>query len=204
MKLSLTYKFFFNLLTAIGIVVTGMFFLMQYSFDRGFLNYVNTKEMERLEALAINLESAYLEQGEDWQFLQSNRRRWQQFLRDSQPEDVRPTPKPNLPGAGRPRDRHRQQEPLRPGIANRKPPRSLAPPGPSALEPHDTPQRFERRVILMDSEINYLFGPSDHPEVIKSRVLKNGAVPIGYLQLIPQKHLSDDLQLRFVSEQKRH
>ena len=41
---TLTLSFFLNLLAAVSVVAIGMFFFMQFSFDRGFLNYVNTVE----------------------------------------------------------------------------------------------------------------------------------------------------------------
>ena len=75
MFISIRYKLFVTLLAAVVVVVVGMFFLIHWSFDRGFLNYVNTVETKRLDSLAVNLQEAYADQG-DWLFLQENPRLW--------------------------------------------------------------------------------------------------------------------------------
>ncbi len=192
MNLSLTYKFFFTLLAAVCVVAIGMFFLIQYNFDRGFLNYVNTIENQRFDALAANLETSYAEEG-DWGFLRSNYRLWGEFLDNSLPEDSRSIRRPNVAETGRPGKPHRPQRQLRPGRVDRPPP----------LERPESPRLFEHRVVLMDSDRDTLFGPLDHPEVMKIKDLEHATEIIGYLGLIPQQLLIDDLQLRFVKEQKR-
>ena len=48
MFISIRYKLFATLLSAVVAVVVGMFFLIYWNFDRGFLNYVNTVETKRL------------------------------------------------------------------------------------------------------------------------------------------------------------
>ena len=85
MFISIRYKLFATLLAAVVAVVVGMFFLIHWSFDRGFLNYVNTLETKRLDSLAVNLQEAYANQG-DWLFLKDNQRLWRQFLAASTPE----------------------------------------------------------------------------------------------------------------------
>ena len=56
MKLGLTSRLFLVLLAATALVACGMFVIMQWSIDRGFLRYVNTLDQERLERLAGELE----------------------------------------------------------------------------------------------------------------------------------------------------
>jgi two-component system sensor histidine kinase BaeS len=180
MKVSLTYKFFLNLLAAVSVVAIGMFFFMQYSFDRGFLNYVNTVESERFEALAADLEEAYAEHG-GWEFLRANFRLWGDFMDGTLPEDARPRRRRPFAGPGRPGPRKR-------------PPPKISPP-PTRL--------FEHRVVLMDVDRMTLFGPPDHPPHMTLMTLAYNGKAVGYLGLIPQQHLTDDLQLRFVAEQKQ-
>jgi len=118
MKLSLTTKFFLNLLLAIGIVVISMVFLIQYSFNRGFLNYVNTIEEKQLETLAGSLEKAYGETG-GWDFVRDKPGILNNFLKDSMPEELHPRRNVGFPRSGRP---GRPQGPPPPGMANRPPP----------------------------------------------------------------------------------
>ena len=73
--MSIKYRLFLALLGATGAVVLCMFFLLQWSMDRGFLRYVNTLQQERVETLATELERAFAEQ-ENWTFLGDNPGRW--------------------------------------------------------------------------------------------------------------------------------
>ncbi|WP_163336375.1 ATP-binding protein [Desulfopila sp. IMCC35008] len=69
MKISLHYKLFGAFLAAILAVVVYMALVMQWSFDRGFLNYVSMVEHEQLERMADGLEEYYARE-KGWQGLQ--------------------------------------------------------------------------------------------------------------------------------------
>jgi two-component system sensor histidine kinase BaeS len=181
-----------TLITAVSVVVIGMFFLIQYTFDLGFLKYVNTIEAERFEILTANLETSYAKEG-DWGFLRSNYRLWGKFLDNSLPEDSRNSRRQNFAEPKRPAGQHRPPVKLRPDMASRPP----------SHEPPESPRLFEHRIVLMDSDRNILFGPFEHPDAMKIKPLQHANEDIGYLGLILQKHLIDDLQLRFVKEQKK-
>ncbi len=187
MRLSLTYKLFFTQLIAVGFAIIGMFLLIQHSFDSGFLGYVNTLEAERFEVLATNLETAY-EENDDWEFLRNKYWLWGKYLADSRPVGspaaLRPSPIPE----GHWPPRHFQ------------PPMGKRPPHPKRPE---SVHLFEHRVILMDTTKNTLFGPPDHPQDMVIRDLMLEDETVGYLGLISQQYLTDDLQLRFVKEQKK-
>ena len=121
MKLNLTTKFLLNLLVAIGIVVISMVCLIQYSFNRGFLNYVNTIEEKQLETLAGSLEKAYGE-SEGWGFLRDNPRILNKFLKDSIPEGPHSQRDFSFSKSGRPGRPQGPPPPLERGMANRPPP----------------------------------------------------------------------------------
>ncbi len=192
MKLSLTTKFFLNLLVAIGIVVVSMVFLIQYSFNRGFLNYVNTMEEKQLETLAGSLEKAYAETG-GWGFVRDNPRFLNNFLKDAMPEDLHSRRNVGFSKSDRPGGPQGRPPPLAPGMANRPP-------------PHDVPEGrrpFGARIMLMDGDGKTLFGPPNHPDPMKTIELRYNHKPVGSLGLILQRHLTENLQLRFVKTQKR-
>lgn len=65
------------------------------------------------------------------------------------------------------------------------------------------PMLFEHRIVLMDKNKDILFGPSNQPETMKFTPLKQSSEVVGYLGLIPQQKVIDDLQLRFVEQQKK-
>lgn len=105
MLFRLKYKWFVTLLLSLCLVIIGMFALMQWSFDRGFLRYVNRLEQQRLEQLATLLEQHYPLLG-DWQMLQTNPALWRQLLRASlvEPESGELLPMAALRRHGPPED----------------------------------------------------------------------------------------------------
>ena len=195
MFISIRYKLFATLLAAVVVVVVGMFFLIHWSFDRGFLNYVNNVEAKRLDSLAINLQEAYTNQG-DWLFLMDNPRLWRQFLAASTPEG------------------HQQFNPLEDEIIlregrNRRHPSGM---GGGMRQGRNQPGNlrekrkhlFEFRVVLLDADKNVVIGPTRYPVAeMKVISLKQGAIPVGYLGHIPQKDLFAQHELHFVREQKK-
>ena len=55
MRLRIRYKLFIALLTAITLAVIIVLTLTRWSFNRGFLDYVNAFEMQRIDAIADEL-----------------------------------------------------------------------------------------------------------------------------------------------------
>ncbi len=79
MKFQIKHKLFFTLLLTSIVVSSGMFLFMQWSFDRGFLNYVNNQKMEDLNLLSEKLVNEYSQQG-GWGALRGNERLWHQLI----------------------------------------------------------------------------------------------------------------------------
>jgi len=75
-------------------VIVGMLLMMQWSFNRGFLRYVNTLESQHITQLASSLESIYARQ-QGWEGLDRNRRQWINLLLSSLPEEG-PAPPPHV------------------------------------------------------------------------------------------------------------
>ena len=85
MALSLHYKLFGAFLTAILAVVLYMALVMQWSFDRGFLQYVNTMEHEQLARMAVSLES-YYQDVQSWESFAADPLQLAPFIVDSYPD----------------------------------------------------------------------------------------------------------------------
>ena len=77
----ITAKLFFAVLFTAVCVVVAMALAAQWSFNRGFLGYLNEQEAQRLEAASPRIIEAYLENGSSWDFLRGERRRWFHLLR---------------------------------------------------------------------------------------------------------------------------
>jgi two-component system sensor histidine kinase BaeS len=182
MKIRIQYRLFLALLAASGLAVFGMFFIMQWSIDRGFLQYVNTLEQSRLERLAAGLEEAYAGSG-NWSFLRDDPAEWLRLMLRTLPE-----------GSLSPEQRQRLEKRLeRRAEQGRLPYPEGRLPGPA--------HRFESRVLLLDAEGSRILGPRGESDLTRTPLRHDGTV-VGYLALLPQKELSDVHQLRFVQQQK--
>ena len=80
MKIGITHKLFLSILAAAFLALLSMFIIMQWSINRGFLQYLNSLEQGRLEQLAERLAQQYAEHG-SWDFLQEDPRQWIMRLR---------------------------------------------------------------------------------------------------------------------------
>lgn len=194
MFISIRYKLFGTLLAAVVAVVVGMFFLIHWSFGRGFLNYVNMEEAKRLDSLAIHLQKVYSGQGE-WTFLQGNLHLWRRFLAASTPEGPQqfdPMEDERWSWQGRSSRCSTMGDEIQHG-------KKLPSPFPEDLK-----HLFEFRVVLLDAAKSVVVGPREVPLTEMVLIpLKEGTVAIGYLGHIPQKNLLAQHQRHFVQKQKR-
>jgi two-component system, OmpR family, sensor histidine kinase BaeS len=98
MRFTIKYKLFLTLLLTTIVVVASMVFLVKWSFERGFLEYVNRVEQEMHDNLVTNLAEAY-KGNTSWDFLRENPRQWKDIHRSSIP----------IPEISRTREETRQQ-----------------------------------------------------------------------------------------------
>src|SRR5208283_1503425 len=98
MKISITYRMFLSILIATCMALLCMFLIMQWSINRGFLQYLAAMEQDRLEKMAARLEHAYAEHG-NWDFLIDNPEQWIMSHMD-RPDDKSFAPPPFPPAGG--------------------------------------------------------------------------------------------------------
>ena len=141
LKIGIKYRLFLAMLAATAVVVGCMYLIVQWSFNRGFLQYVNTLEQERLGNLGEELQQAYAEQG-SWDFLRRDPAAWRRLMLHALP-----------PGSIAPERLERLERRLERRAARRElePPRQ-PPPG--------LAHRFEQRVVLLDADQRPVFGPA--------------------------------------------
>lgn len=108
MKLQIKHKLFFTIFLSSSLVALGLFFFLQWNFDRGFLNYVNNQEMELVGDLSDKLIESYSSAG-GWDFLKGNHGRWISLheevfddrpRRERPPRELRPLRRPAHPPDG--------------------------------------------------------------------------------------------------------
>lgn len=95
MKLSITARVFLAVLATAAFAVLAMGLAAHWSFNRGFVGYLNELAQRRMDAAVPRLAEAYRSQG-DWEFLRDNRGAWFRLMRESLPE---PPPDDDGPGA---------------------------------------------------------------------------------------------------------
>ncbi len=195
MRIRIRHKLFLAMLAVAGGVAVCMFLVMRWSFHRGFLDYVNKADMERLDAVAATLEEAYSAEG-SWRFLRDDPRLFRRLLRESLPERIREPLRLESPGGDAPADP--ANAPRRRRSTGDFPP--ATPHGPARPEPG---HHFARRVVLLDAGRKPVVGPPGIPEDLPLTPLLNEGEPVGYLGLLPLKMLADARQLRFVREQRQ-
>ncbi len=195
MKIRIQYKLFLAMLSVACGVVICMSLVIRWSFHRGFLDYVNRADLERLDSLAGALEEEYAREG-SWKFLRDDPRRWRRFLRASRPDRFR---EPLPPGA--PEEDDTAETPFPP---RRRTGRGDSPAmdrrGPVRPEPGHL---FARRVVLLDAGKQGIIAPPDLPENLPLKPLLQGSETVGYLGVLPLKQLGEPRQLRFVREQRQ-
>ena len=184
MRWGVTTKFFVVILLSNLLVLGALVWLMQWSFDRSLLGYVNKRERRQVEVLAQQLERRYAEQG-NWAFV---RRR---------------------PGAWRGLIIHLLAGRDRPGGAPRlAPPDELrrGPPPPGARAPLLRYWRFGglgRRLALFDPTGQRIVGNPDLRRGDYRRVLRNDGRVIGALGIQARRHLTEAFDLEFRRGQTR-
>ncbi len=179
MKITLHYKLFGAILIAILAVVIYMSLVMQWSFDRGFLNYVNVVEQEQLGKIATDLEVHYKEK-KSWTEFSTHPEKMAIIIIKSYPE-------------GKLKERFIER------IQENKLPRKLVPSGPP---PDNMPTHFLPRVFLLDADKNTVFGFDPEGANINMIALRYQNRVVGYLGAHPAKNLADSHQAVFAKQQK--
>ena len=205
MKFNITYKLLVAFFLAMVAVVGSMLFLMKWSFEKGFLQYVNTMEQQALANMADSLIEVY-EQDGNWEKLRNDRRRWfelqvesfmtteaarRRFAEIGNPETLKRPGPPPLPAGP---DREPGPMEYKPGLAPERQP------GPArwfAL------RRFRPnpRVALLDKDKNIIIGRIRNPEHLQLKPIESENTVIGYLGILPRRELMDVHDLQFTEKQ---
>jgi two-component system sensor histidine kinase BaeS len=184
-------------------VAAGLFLFLQWSFDRGFLNYVKGQELDQLDQLAERLSGYYAEQG-NWQFIEGNHHLWVRLHREifilkgrldqgmpSQAgrfQQQNPPPRDPLGMGGR------QQDP--------QPADALGMEGRQQELPPVDPVEVGARIVLFDADKHKIIGgPLEEMGNLTLRPISHQNKTIGYLGLIPVTEVSYSGDLRFVQQQ---
>ncbi|MFT5350395.1 MAG: two-component system sensor histidine kinase BaeS [Gammaproteobacteria bacterium] len=188
MRFTIKYKLFLTLFLATIVVVGSMVFLVKWSFERGFLEYVNKVEQEIHSNLVTNLAEAYKENG-NWEFLRENPHEWKEIRRSSMPN-------PEI-NQGQ-EHRHRQMATGESPKGDEHETESIRRHRP----PHFGKHWKGRECVLDENKDAVTHCWSQGGEMLYKVIVVDG-LTVGYLGSIPRKKLSDGHDLQFSEQQHR-
>lgn len=84
MRLSIRHKLFLALLAATTLVVGVMYAFMHWSFQHGFVSFLESRQQARVERMAEQLADVYAGEG-GWEGLLNDRARWWRLMADGRP-----------------------------------------------------------------------------------------------------------------------
>lgn len=187
MTFSIKYKLMLTMVATVVVVVGIMLLLTKWSFDRGFMHYVNSVERDMYSNLVNMLADEYRSTG-SWEALRSNPRLWWELnLESLSRADVR-------------RLNHFQIS----GMRSRPPPTSGTspgpPPGPPQGEWHEHEHRLfimHPRTVLFDAHKKPVVGRFYPGETLNYMPIKVNDQTVGYLGVRPRNEIFKARDLRF-------
>lgn len=205
MRFTINYKLFLTLLLTTFMVAVTMVILARWSFERGFLEYINKVEQEVHDNLVERLGVAWAENG-DWEFIERNPRRFLKIFGESLSltgrnvltgqEEYKDRPPPGEmeqrdgtggPGTfGDPRRRGYEQGPQRRPSPRRNP-----------------LQRHGGRLCLLDADKEVVGRCRPKVGDLQLKAIEADGKLVGYLGILPKKKLSSTHDLRFSQQHHR-
>jgi len=204
MNFSIKYKLLLTFFIATVAVVGCMLFLMHWSFERGFLQYVNTVELEVHENLIATLANEYNQQG-SWDFLKNNRRLWRDY-------NISSAMKSEVLREHLSRGEQTEKHPLvvEEGFnSKRPPPKQEEWEANRDRKPEHSRWRsrgdfhFRPRLSLLDQDKNLVVGRTQDIAKLEHKPINVEGEIVGYLGMRSRKNLSDMHDLRFTEKQGR-
>lgn len=208
-------KLLLVLLLTSAIVLAILYSLIQWSFDRGMLNYVNQRQVQSMQLLSDNLANFYQEKGSWNELVASALQRPPPPRRGHRPNEHRPNDNrlygkkefgPREFGHRPPPPRLRQNRadidywPMILSLSAQ----GLDYPAGATEQVNSRPPRpqNEQRVSLLDKDKLSLIGRFKDNYNSKA-ILLNGDI-IGYIALPPSKALTDEFDIAFVAENNQN
>ncbi len=191
---SIRFKLLSTLLVATCGLVICMYLVMQWSFDRGFLTYINAQEAPKYERLAERLSQEWLQAG-SWDRVKNNRRYWGSMFSESlEIERRQPTSTNNIAWSNRrppPRFESRDNENVRP---------------PPLREERDiglTPftQTTTTRPFLLDHRKQIIYGEASLLKQVTLYPISSKGTLVGYVGQLRKRELTGELDQVFLQQQ---
>ena len=180
MHQSIRVKLFLTFLVTTLLVVSGMYLFMRWSLDRGFSEFVETRQQEHVANLIEGLSDAYAS-NRNWSNLAGDKQKWIDLLWQSNP--------------------HRHHRPPAWIKLARTEPDAVWPP---ALPESVANKRFiplELRAMLLNADKTIIFGRQEALPQLSLKPIHYQERIVGYLGLLPGKTLKQSSEIRFLERQ---
>ena len=200
-----TIIFSFSLVLVVSIVL-----LMQWSINKGMVDYVNKQEIKALTPLITSLTGIYQQQ-HNWQSLQNDHRKFQRLLRDNLQNSVLSisAPRPRFQRPERPlrKRRARFNAPEHPRVDKQRPPlgnRAFIANRPPPMVNDEPPPKPRRSFALLTTNKTYIVG--DYPNDLHFSFVEINLddTLIGYLAFSSQDKLLSGYEFDFVQQQQQY
>jgi two-component system sensor histidine kinase BaeS len=179
---SIRFKLFLTFLLTTSLVVSGMYLFMRWSLDRGFNDFIETRQQERISTLIEGL-SEYYAGDQGWQALTGNKRKWMDLLWQAhEHRHYRPTPW------------FKQALTEPPDV------------WPPALPESHANWRFkplELSVMLLRADKSIIFGRRESLRQLTLHPIRHQAQTVGFLGVLPGKPVNQPLELQFMERQSQ-
>jgi two-component system sensor histidine kinase BaeS len=189
MKLNIWIKLFFAVFLSMLVTLWAVMESVQWSFRRGFDEYLSKVEEKRMDTLARDLEQEYGRYG-NWDFLRDNHRYWFELLRRN-----------SEPGRG--------QSPKSPAEPPFEDEFGLPLPPPYGAHRHAPPPEGllgNGHLRVLDADKVQIVGPPAGTEAGAKEILHpvtQGGDTVGWLSLLPRRLVADRLESAFVRQHTR-
>ncbi|HEY8034368.1 MAG TPA: ATP-binding protein [Methylobacter sp.] len=173
-------KLFLTFLLTTLFVVVGMYVFMRWSLNRGFAEFVEARQQERVTTLIEGL-TDYYANNRSWSNLAGDKQKWIDLLWQSNP-------------------RHHDR-PLSWIEQARTEPNDFWPP---ALPESSTNRRFTPfglRAMLLNADKTTIFGRKDALQQLSLHPIYYQAKTVGFLGLLPGKTVNHDSEIHFMERQ---
>ena len=190
MRLTIGHKIFLALLLSTGGTLIVMAMLVQWSLGRGFLDYINQVESERLMVFADHLTRVYVSR-RDWHWLRGNPHALRRELHAiGHVDQAARKPPPRLPTD------HRPPPPRRPDGRAPPPPRR-----PGQLPPD--PLQLHHRLTVFDSSQQPIIGRAEFSAAVNLTEITVEEQTVGWLALEPLQRVAAVRDVQFLRQQSR-
>jgi two-component system, OmpR family, sensor histidine kinase BaeS len=179
---SIRFKLFLTFLLTTSLVVSGMYVFMRWSLDRGFSDFIEKRQQERISALIEGL-SEYYADDPGWRELTGNKRKWMELLGQAY--------------------EHRYYRPAPWFKQALNEPPDVWPP---ALPESHKSWRFkplELSVMLLRADKSIIFGRREALSQLTLHAIRYQGQTVGFLGVLPGKPVNQPLELQFMERQSQ-